>query len=211
MTAARTAAVPPVPARCADRPTVGGLVHPYVNVTLAGGGVDFRAQHHTRAVECVSNNLCQVCAQPLVHPIVLLGTDRALAELVFGEPPLHPECAVYTSRACPMVAGRRTHYASGPSVSERERGRACFLPGCDCGGWVAHPGSRQAGAPAQPWFAVYVTDYAIATRPDGYVLGPAVTPDQVLAVRLVSRPGEGRLWRTVGDALAGYRPPASRP
>jgi hypothetical protein len=215
-TTERHAPRPPIPASLEERPTVGGLVVPWVNVELADGGVDFRAQHHSRAIACWTQGLCQVCGNALRRPLVLLCTADRLKNLVFdAEPPLHPECCVYTSHACPMIGGRQTHYRAGDAVSEGARGQECADPGCDCGGWVAtpaQPGDRsKRGTPAHPWYAVYATGYELvgdAANP-GQVLGGMVRPDQVLVVRHVSTPGEGRVWRRVDDPLDDYTSPVT--
>jgi hypothetical protein len=205
--------VPPIPATCANRPTIGGLVKPWVNVELADGGIDFRGQHRTRAEQAITQRLCQVCgtklwpASQLRQPIVLLGGPDQLQTLMFGEPPLHTECAAYTSRACPMIAGRMTHYPDRPRVMQGARGAVCPLPGCDCGGWVNHDTTPEnAGQPAVPWYAVYTTAYTWARDQHGTLLA-LTAPTAVRAVRLVSRPGEGRCWQLVPDALTDHQPP----
>ena len=188
--------VPPIPARCEGLPTIGGLVAPWGNVHLADGGVDFRALHTARHVQCWRQRLCQVCAQRLTQPTVLFGGPQELRQLLFTEPGLHPECAVYTSWACPMVAGHQERFADRAPVSAGKRGQRCYEPGCDCGGWV-HEGSRanRAGQEAHPWYAVYVNSYNLALYPDRSVLGAHVHPDQVRAVRVVC-PGRSR-WPTM--------------
>lgn len=200
---------PPIPARCAGRPTVGGRVIPWINVQLADGGVDFRSQHTTRLRTALNERRCQVCSEPLTTPMVLLGGPTALQQLLFDEPPLHAECAVYTSRACPVVAGDATSLPTGRRLSEGSRGQRCFLEGCDCGGWVPTPGGAERAHPTEPhaWFAVYATGFGVAVSPEGELLGALLVPAQVRRVRLVSRPGEGRCWTTVTDALADYVPP----
>jgi hypothetical protein len=203
---------PPIPARCAHRPlTPDGLVIPFGNVRLADGGCDFRSGHNSRLLACWRDGLCQVCGQPLDHPIVLLAGPRQLAQLLFDEPPVHPECARYVSMACPMVAGERTHYREGPPLTDRSRGARCYEPGCDCGGWVPTPGfeDRGHGGPAHPWFAVYVSGYALAARStDKQITGGICVPEQVLRVRQVSEVGRAlRPWRDVPDWADRYRPP----
>lgn len=198
---------PPIPARCAGRPTLGGRVVPWINVRLADGGVDFRSQHTARLRTALEEQRCQVCSEPLTMPIVLLGGPSQLKQLLFDEPPLHPECAVYTSRACPVVAGDATSLPSGPRLSEGTRGQTCVVEGCDCGGWVTNDDGRQHATEPHPWFAVYTYGFVIAVSPEGQLLGALVRPDEVRKVRLVSRPGEGRSWTTVVDALADYEPP----
>lgn len=197
---------PPIPATCAARPTVGGLVSPYANVQLAGGGVDFRSQHESRVQRCWRETLCQLCGTAITAlPIVLFGGPRQVAALQFDEPPLHPACAVYVSKACPMVAGRQLHYATGDTVSDGRRGDTCPDPECDCGGWVPTPGlNRPAGGdPAHDWFAVYVNGYSLAItedRPDR-VHSAIVDPQQVLHMRHVSTPGIGRTWTLAARTL----------
>ncbi|MFD5089382.1 hypothetical protein ACFWMR_02185 [Amycolatopsis thailandensis] len=205
--------VPPIPARCAARPTIGGRVIPWINVRLADGGVDFRAQHTTRLKTALNGKRCQVCSEPLTSPIVLLGGPTHLRQLLFDEPPLHPECAVYTSHACPVVNGTATSLPSGRKLSDGTRGQQCFVKGCDCGGWIPTPGDpdRQHPTEPHPWFAIYATGFNVAVAPDGEVLGALLMPAQVRRVRLVSRPGEGRCWTTVTDALAGYEAPDMHP
>jgi hypothetical protein len=203
---------PPIPLTCAARPTVGGRVVPWINVRLADGGVDFRRQHTSKAQQALTAGLCQLCGTPLRHPAVLVGSPDSLRHLIFSEPPLHAECAVYASRACPMLAGQLEQYATGPSVAEGSRGRACFDPGCTCGGWTNHdPADRHDDTAPDAWYAVYASNYQLAATPDGDVFAAVLTPAQVLKTVLMSRPGAGRVWSTipVGEVLADYHPPTS--
>lgn len=190
---------PPIPATCESRPTIGGLVIPWVNVQLADGGVDFRSQHDSRTQTCWRQGVCQVCATPVTRPIVLIGGPTQVNSLQFDEPPLHPECAAYVSRACPMIAGRLDYFADRDTITTGHRGEACSEPGCDCGGWVPTPGSTAplpAGRRAHDWYAVYVSGYSCAVssaNPDRVHSG-LVDRSQVLAIRHISTPGLGRTW-----------------
>ncbi len=192
---------PPIPATCEARPTIAGVVSPWANVQLADGGVDFRSQHESRVQRCWAECLCQLCGNPVPRPIVFFGGPRQVAALQFDEPPLHPECAVYASQACPMVAGRVDRYATRDVVSNGHRGATCVEPGCDCGGWTPTPGLNPApgGDPAHDWYAVYVSSYSVGVtedRPDR-VHAAVVAPGEVLAVRHISAPGVGRTWTRV--------------
>lgn len=201
----------PIPASCADRPVVGGLVAPYVNLRLADGAVDFRSPHYAKTEECWTHCICQVCGQGTGRPAVLFGGPNQLAAGRFDEPPLCPPCAIYASKACPMVAGQRSHYATRARLAEGPRGGTCPDPGCDCGGFTAADPNQgdSAGDPAHPWYAVYID-------PAGYVVTAyqarvrcsdlgcehdrlLVTGGQLTApplkVVLASAPGEGRVWR----------------
>jgi len=185
-----TATRPPIPVRLAGRPAQGGLVVPWVQVRLADGAADFAARHRSKSDRCFREALCQLDGEPLGQPCVLLGGPAALEPGgYFDEPPLHPECARYTAAACPMVAGRMTHFRAAPTVSTGTRGRTCPKPGCDCGGWFStDPPPRDEPRPAHPWFAVWVDNYALAVSPDGELLGAALTRPP-LRVRPISATG----------------------
>lgn len=200
---------PPIPATCEHRPTAGGYVLPWLNVQLADGGVDFRRQHTTRLAQCLYNGWCQLCARPMRSPMVLFGTQRVFEHLFFNEPALHPECGLYALRACPMLRGDRTEYARGPSVAQGPRGKVCFKPGCECGGWVNHGDPQRTDYAAKPWFMVWARDYAMSVDEQGGPTGAVLTPGQVLKIMLVSQPGVGRCWERIPKevALANYTPP----
>lgn len=189
---------PAIPASCAYRPTIGGVVIPWVNVQLADGGVDFRSQHESRSQRCWLNGLCQVCGRFITKPFVLLGGPEHVRSLLFDEPPLHPECAVYVTKACPMVAGRMERFADRDAISNGRRGQTCPDPDCDCGGWVqtASAGQPIPGRPAHDWYAVYVSGYscAVSTEHPDRVHSGLVDRSQVLAIRHISTPGLGRTW-----------------
>ncbi len=150
--------LPPIPATCADRPVIGGLVAPYVNIRLADGGVDFRSPHQTTYERCWTESLCQTCGNPIGPLAVFFGGPRQLTTRRFDEPHLCPPCAVYASQACPMVAGRMSHYADRQRLSEGARGHVCPDAGCACGGFrESDPDAYDAsGEPAHDWYAVYM-------------------------------------------------------
>ena len=183
---------PPIPMRLAGRPTVAGLVRPWVNIVLADGGLDFRQTHGTNWRNAWLNRLCQVDGQKLAAPLVFLGGPNQIAEGgFFDEPPLHPECAAYAMKACPMISGRMSHYRAAPSATEGRRGQTCPDPGCGCGGYLAsdqvldgkggltvRPAvdrAAPAGDPAHAWFAVYARSYRLAMTPEGRLLGGVPT------------------------------------
>lgn len=215
---------PPVPVTCAHRPLIGGLVAPYVNATLADGGVDFRSPHNARYEECWKHSKCQTCGGYLGAKSVLFGGPNQLRDRHFGEPPLCLPCAAYASRACPMVAGRMERYAIHATVSEGKRGHVC-PDGCGCPGWQPTDPSvpRHAGDPAHPWYAVYVptgswqltgkqvtgpcNDRKCRQEHVRLVLNGAILLARPLTVRLVSAPGQGRVWRTLtGAEVANLMP-----
>ena len=133
---------PPIPASCADRPVIGGLVAPFVNLRLADGGVDFRSPHTAKYEQCWKRGLCQTCGQPTGSPAVVFGGPNQMRSGHFDEPPLCAPCALYASRACPMVSGRLERYAVQDRVSAGQRGdmSAPMSPAIVAGGRLrTHP------------------------------------------------------------------------
>ena len=218
---------PAIPASCAHRPTVGGLAVPVINLRLADGGVDFRSPHQATYTRCWTQRLCQTCGNPLGRPAVLFGGPNQLAAGHFDEPPLCPPCALYASRACPMVAGRQPFYATRARVSDGHRGKTCTDPACDCGGYISSDlnASDAGGAPAHPWYALYVdpSGYTVTVHdvdspcPDARcrhashrrrIVNGGLLTRPPLKVVLVSAPGEGRIWRRLTAAEAAELLPA---
>lgn len=157
----------PIPQRCAARPTQGGLAVPWVSAQLGDAGFDLGHLHTSRMNRCFAERRCQICGEPITGRIVFFLSESALPSMHAGEPPLHPECAAYSARACPMVAGRMRHYRTSLSRVYGPAGKQCNIPGCDCGGWVPSKdtGDSNRGRPAEPWHVVWCADYAI-TAPD---------------------------------------------
>ncbi|WP_304455938.1 hypothetical protein [Nocardiopsis sp. YSL2] len=93
---------------------------------------------------------CQIDGEPLyTDRYVLLGraSDRARGYVM--EPGMHPECAAYAIKACPMLAGSMDHYRKRPVDMSA---RTC--PDPDCGhGFLPSPDSAvRAGRPADTSF-----------------------------------------------------------
>lgn len=152
---------PPIPARLAGRPTHGGLVVPWISVVLADGTPALGNIHGTKASRALLDKLCQICGAELEHPIVLFASDSALEAGQTSEPGMHPECAAYSARACPMVDGRMSRFRT----VDRVDGKPCSEPGCDCGGWVTSGDGAGRGRPSEAWHAVWVPDYAVGVDP----------------------------------------------
>lgn len=163
---------PPIPAHLAHRPVRGGLVVPYLSMTTADGTAYLGQTRGKPVGECIVNRLCQICGRRLdpTRPLLFLVTQQNIDEAFTGEPALHPECAAYAIKACPMVAGRMPTYAKHQAD---HTGKPCSDPGCDCAGMViTAPGRAGQPAPAA-WFRAWYRDYAIAVadRTAGLVVG----------------------------------------
>jgi hypothetical protein len=208
----------PIPASCGDRPTVGGLVAPFINIRLADGGVDFRSPHNKSVERCWVERLCQTCGKPLVHRAYLFGGPRQVSKRHFDEPPLCVPCAVYASQACPMVAGRQPFYADRERLVDTRRGHRCADVTCGCGGFIdTFPDSRDvSGEPAHAWYALLIrpgqwtvtvtdvefrcSDRVCTKLHSRRVVNGAFLAGNPLKIMVVSRPGEGRIWRRATPA-----------
>lgn len=178
----------PIPASCANRPTTGGRVVPYVSVVLAGGRPVLGSVHRSKAMRCIVGRRCQICGQALGDPIVVLVSDSNLTRRYSPEAALCPPCAAYSQTACPVMAGEVSVYRE----VDRHAGAACPDPGCECGGWVdADPGSPSTrGQVIGAWWAVWLRDYSVAINDDQIVHGLAWTAGNELRRRPV--PGTHR-------------------
>jgi hypothetical protein len=176
--------VPPIPACLADRPTVAGLVVPYLSVQSGHRAILGRV-HRTKRNQCIVNKLCQIDGELLTVPCVVLVPEGQLDRRWTTEPALHPQCARYSTRACPLLNGQMTTlHNPGPHPH-----LACDLPGCDCGGWVMSPGQipREPDTPAEPYVEVWLSRYDQGVNPHGELLGVAWEPSYVLRIRPVER------------------------
>lgn len=142
---------PDIPVHLTGRPVHGGLVVPWITASACGiplfGTISDQARH-----ACVTGRRCQICGHPLPGRAVLFARETDLQYRCTVEPATCPPCAHYSTNACPMLAGRRSHYrASG------HRALAGIAPAAD-----TH--LRQA-APAQRWHAVWVNGYDVISHP----------------------------------------------
>lgn len=173
----------PIPIRLAGRPTSGGLVVPYISVEHRDGRATFGAVHASRVDACLRGRGCQTCGQPLEAKVVVFARPRDLARAYVVEPAMHPECAAYSAKVCPMVNGSLARYRSTP---RHLAGQPCDLAGCECAGWVsADDQNARSAAEAEPWFAVWLRlrDYRPVKDREGVLLGIALSGFQPLTVR----------------------------
>ncbi|MFC9085299.1 hypothetical protein [Nocardiopsis dassonvillei] len=179
---------PPIPTQLAHRPTLGGLVVPYISLrTDRGWHLGHISQPRWR--EVIEGWRCQVCGRWLGVDgrFVLHVRPSDIAVGYSAEPAQHPVCAAYSAAACPMVAGRRDRYRAPADLTAR----TCELPDCRCHLVPDNPAQRElrAGADAEPWLALWCApdQYARAHNPAGDLLGLAI-PKEPRRIRPVSGP-----------------------
>jgi len=146
-------APPPIPVRLAHRPTVAGLVVPFITARTDDGRYLFGALDPIRQHQCLTQHRCQVCGRRLDDRLVLLMRLVDLPRQRTSEPALDPVCCAYTQAACPMVAGQLRRYRSTPM-----RLGAGMAPALDT--------PARLGAAAEPWFSVWLSGYETVIEPD---------------------------------------------
>jgi hypothetical protein len=210
---------PPIPATLADRPVKGGLAYPWVNVELADGGADYRSTHYARYEQAWTYCLCQSCGNFTGDRAVLICGPRQILTRRYDEPPVCPPCALYASRACPMVGGRTEVYPERPRVVAGHRGAKCTDPSCGCDGWTdtdPEHSADQGGQRALPWYACWIRpgDYTVTAHVitakcsdlgcehERVIVNGAILNVAPLKILLVAEPGAGRIWRKLTEAEA---------
>ncbi|MGW4369162.1 hypothetical protein ACWEKT_26305 [Nocardia takedensis] len=170
----------PVPDRLAAAPRARGLVVPHITLTHRDrtrpvwGMLD---PARTRWV--LWGRRCQICGDPLTDPVVVLLRSMDYQRRLAVEPGIHPECAHYSRRACPMLEGRQHHYHANPAV----RFARCGDPACDCRAWrPREPDPRDAvrdGLPAEAWYEAWLRleDYRVVEDPGSATRAPALGVD----------------------------------
>lgn len=179
----------PIPAHLARCPTQGGRIVPVVSARHTNGAALFSLNHPLRRDACLRRRLCGVCGQMLAaraeDKFVVVVRPVDLTHGYTAEPALHPECAAYAARACPMLAGTMDHYRSTPRDLDAER---CSDPGCDCRKWQnSDDVHARAGAAASPFYAAWIAGRGYRLRYDSAgdrLLGVAV--GQYAALRLIT-------------------------
>jgi hypothetical protein len=182
----------PIPTWLSHLPVVGGMAVPWVTPPLPDGRHPFGVIDHDRQATCLREFLCQVCARQLERPIVILCRDSDLGRRMTAEPGLHPSCAWYASRACPMVAGRMKHHRrSLPNIPGAPVGSpnpddddplTSMLTAID----AAQQAVARLGRPAERWSAVWVSGYSVVWDDATRSLSASWTEAQVLKVRPIT-------------------------
>lgn len=130
---------------------------------------------------------CQVCGDPLTDPVLLYLRPADYSRGIAVEPALHPECGLYSRRACPMLAGEMARYNLHPRMHR------CPDPGCGCAHWaVPEPIAGQAirkGQPADAWYEAWIAldDYILVPDPLELATGIGISLRPPVRIRRARR------------------------
>ncbi|MCM6774535.1 hypothetical protein NDR87_13630 [Nocardia sp. CDC159] len=189
----------PIVARLHRLPTAQGLTVPFITRCHRGQRIPIWGSIDPGRMRVVWQlALCQVCAEPFDHRVVVMVRPGDWLRRIGPEAGLHPECAAYSIRACPMLASRMAHYRSTPALA---RVVPCGDPLCLPCRWASHAAVAESddrtGKPADAWYAVWLaaSDYTVIDRP-GDEHTPALTGVQLAGVRPLA-------IRKVRDAAPG--------
>ncbi|GAA4470926.1 hypothetical protein [Phytohabitans houttuyneae] len=143
---------PDIPVHLVGRARSGGLVVPRITPVTRTGVALFGNVVEQMQRECLHGRTCQVCGRPFGQRAVLFARGSDLPYQCTAEPATCPPCAAYSVRACPMLAGRRDRHRAGQHPA-----LAGFPASADQ--------LLRMGAPAEAWYAVWVTGYDVVTHP----------------------------------------------
>lgn len=101
------------PARIAALPrTERGIPVPFfVAKPRPGQPYDLRFSDARKALICARKRVCWVCGQPLEHVIAFVGGPISGASLLYGDGPMHRECAEFSLMHCPFMATPQMQYS----------------------------------------------------------------------------------------------------
>jgi hypothetical protein len=134
----------------------------------------------TKRSRAILGRLCQICGEGLyADRYVVFGREADRSQGYVVEPAMHPECAAYTAKACPMLAGELDHYRRTPlDVSGRTSPDGYPL-------LSAPDNGHRAGSPSEPYLQVWAdtrTDYRPAAADEGVVLAWPARPLRVRTI-----------------------------
>ncbi|RLK12676.1 hypothetical protein DER29_5960 [Micromonospora sp. M71_S20] len=154
------------------RPTLAGLVVPWITAHMPDGRYRFGAIDAQRLGASLRDHRCQICGEPTFRPFVFAMRDVDLPRLIAPEPPMHPECAHYSATACPMLAGTMTRYRSEQQTNGEASG---------------DPRNARPGHAAHTWYLVWTTDYTPFLDPQTRQPAARIALGDILRIRPIRR------------------------
>jgi hypothetical protein len=159
----------PIPEKLKGRPIYKGFPIPFTVYINKDGVPDFRVVDEKNRMQCMENELCSLCGQPLVKPYVFIGGPKSTENRTYVDGPMHEECALYATKVCSYLVDPDYHQRSLDSSKEkllREGGKTVTL------------GQMTAGRPSR-MALLYTNSYRLSllTRPIYYLAGYPIKVD----------------------------------
>ena len=160
------------------RPTVGSLAVPWVTLSTPDGRHLFGTVDAERQDRALHLRLCQICGESLQRRIVFAMRHGDIVRMLSPEAGKHPWCAMYSARACPMLAGAMTHYRASSQIPKAPEGFTIRT--------FAGTGSREA-ARADTYHQVWATHFRPSVDPVTRRWAALVIPDWIVRIRPMRR------------------------
>lgn len=88
-----------------------GYPVPYNVAVGIDGKPAFKVQDILKVSRCICQRRCALCGKPINSLVGFVGGPLSIANRLFADPGMHPDCARYALRVCPMLAAPRWNYA----------------------------------------------------------------------------------------------------
>lgn len=72
--------------------------------SVLDGKADFRVMDPSKWRTCVEQRRCSICGEALDDEVAFVGGPVSIANHLFADAGMHPECATYALQACPFLA-----------------------------------------------------------------------------------------------------------
>jgi hypothetical protein len=94
-----------------------------------GDRIDFRVLNQAHHVTCALERRCAICNTRLGSQLFFVGGPMCVQNRVFGDGPVHEECARYAMRVCPYLSiASKAYRMSETNLSGYEGGEDRFDP-----------------------------------------------------------------------------------
>jgi hypothetical protein len=82
-----------------------------------GSRHDFRVLNVAQHLRCATERLCAICGEPLDKMLYFVGGPMCLQNRIFGDGPMHEDCARYSMKVCPHLSQPDFGYHERPGDS----------------------------------------------------------------------------------------------
>lgn len=102
-------------------PVFAGMPVPFT-VFWHDGKPDFRVTDINKRLECYGDSLCAICGRTMLGAqFWFIGGPASMDSGMFTDGPMHKNCAEYSIKVCPFLAGKRTEAQYSPCQQTGQR------------------------------------------------------------------------------------------
>lgn len=102
-----------MPSKLRQRPKFHGFPIPFTTFVGVDGVPDFKVVNEDNRMLCIQHRRCGLCGQDLsrTKECVFIGGEGSCTSGYFIDPAMHEECAIYATKVCPFLTGKRLNYS----------------------------------------------------------------------------------------------------